>query len=204
MSSRSRERLRRVGAALVLFIPPTSGGAAAADPPATHRTGISDGAGDHRWRRILELEAELMQLRAPTEDCDLQTARPAALEPGASFSTADVSASAGSPAPRLQALRARAQQLVDPGAVAALGSHTIRYRELRNSSAGGEHRTDLQVAASAADVSQLVERGFLLRPGLLSPAGLRRLRGALDDLEASHGRSKPADAAYSTFRMENH
>eukprot|EP01050_Picozoa_sp_SAG11_P035977 SAG11_NODE_13454_length_654_cov_2.111712_1_plen_207_part_01 len=59
---------------------------------------------------------------------------------------------------RLRALRARAEELLDPAALGLLDAHTVQYRELRNASSGGFRNTSVKVAASRAEIAELVER----------------------------------------------
>ena len=47
----------------------------------------------------------------------------------------------------------------------------------------GWHSTAVDVAASPSELKQLVDQGYLVRPGLLGREGLARLRGGLDALE---------------------
>ena len=85
--------------------------------PSTAGAGAADAtSGEARWVRILELEAELAQLRAGATRALAPPQRP----PPPFIP------------PQLAELRARAAALIDPSAAGRLGRHTIRWRELRN------------------------------------------------------------------------
>jgi hypothetical protein len=59
-------------------------------------------------------------------------------------------------------------------------SHVIEYRIL--DSKRGLPKRKITVDATPGEIQHLVKKGFLIRPGLLSPPGVRRLRRALSEV----------------------
>jgi hypothetical protein len=76
-------------------------------------------------------------------------------------------------------LRARAVTLTSPSAV--LPHTPLDFEEIDDTPTKHKH---LDVLASEEELEQLAARGFLVRPGLLSAAGIERLGAALAELAA--------------------
>lgn len=130
-----------------------------------HHPSTTSGGGarhDARKARIEELEAELAQLKAAgenqVEEHDLpEPRRRREAEAGRKPQNFP------SPPPRLVELRERASALVNKGAAQKL---------------------EWERGATEAEVRQLAEDGFMIRPGLIGPEGIARLGAALDTIMA--------------------
>ena len=81
-------------------------------------------------------------------------------------------------------LRSRAGRLAEPSARGAAPLATRRFDEIDDNRPSA---FDLPVHASEAELEQLVQTGFLLRPGLLSAAAIGHLGGALAEMARDDG-----------------
>ena len=81
-------------------------------------------------------------------------------------------------------LRSRAARLAEPSARGAAPLAMRRFDEIDDNTPSA---FDLPVHASEAELEQLVQTGFLLRPGLLSAAAIAHLGGALAEMARDDG-----------------